>query len=473
MKKNTQISRRMFVKGLGAAGIGALAAPFVFPLRTFGAASPSAKLNIAVIGTGIRSLYLMQEALRQGGNVVALCDVDAAQITDTKKQIAKKLPGIGAAAMEKVKVYNDYRKLLEAEKSFDAVLIATGSRWHAPLTVVFMKAGKHVYCEKPLVNKATEARELAALTRASKVVTQTGTQGASAKTFRRTMEIIDAGLLGQVREVHLWACMFPMYPPSHDRPPGEDPVPAGLNWDFWLGPAPLRPFKKGVYHPGSLKYLSWFDLSNGMLAGMGSHTFSLPVRALKLGEPTRVEAEISEPIKETYISAGRFRYEFAARGNLAPVTLWWTDGDKYPPERVTQNLRAMSGEVPKHGCLFLGEKGEIYADGWGTHCVMKLKGDKHWRGVLDHEAAKAVPVTLPRVEGDNHMIEWLEACKGGAPTFTNLEVGAHCCQVFLPGIISLRLGRPIEWDAANLKVPGAPEADPMIQKNYRMKWMLA
>jgi hypothetical protein len=272
--------------------------------------------------SGIRSLYLIEEALRQGGNIVALCDVDAAQIADTKAKIAKRLPDIGPAAMAKAKVYDDYRKLLEAEKSFDAVMIGTGSRWHAPLTVVFMRAGKHVYCEKPLVNKATEAREIAALSRASKVITQTGTQGTSAKTFRRTMEIIGAGLLGQVREAHLWCCHFPMYPPSHNRPEGEDPVPAGFNWDFWLGPAPLRPFKKGVYHPGSLKYLPWLELSNGMLAGMGSHTFSLPVRALKLSESTRVEADITEPIKETYISAGRFRYEFAARGDLAPVTLW-------------------------------------------------------------------------------------------------------------------------------------------------------
>lgn len=467
MTRNTQPNRRSFIQRLAIT-----TAPLILPSRMISAA-PNAKLDIAVIGTGIRSIYLIQEALRQGANVVALCDVDAAQITETKQQIASKLPDPGAAAMGKAAVYDDYRKLLEAEKSFDAVMIATGSRWHAPLTKVFMEAGKHIYCEKPLVNHAAEARELAALSRASKVVTQTGTQGTSAKTFRRTVEIIESGLLGQVREVHLWACLFPLYPPSHNRAEGEDPIPPGFNWDFWLGPAPWRPFKRGVYHPGSLKFLAWLDLGNGMLAGMGSHTFALPVRALRLGEPVRVEAEISEPIKETYPSAGRFRYEFAGRGDLAPVTLWWTDGNQYPPEHVTRDLRAMSGEVPKHGCLLLGEKGQIYADGWGNHCVMKLAGETHWRGVLDHEAAKAVPVTLPRVEGDNHMLEWLEACKGGAATFTDLEIGAHCCQVFLPGMLSLRLGRPIEWDAANLKVPGAPECDQWIQKNYRKKWMPA
>lgn len=472
MKNETGINRRSFLRRLGVAA-GGMAAPLILPSRLPGAVSPGNRLNIAVVGAGSRSMFLIQEVLRQGDNIVALCDVDAAQIATTQKQISSKVEGIGADAMRKVAVYDDYRKLLGAAKSYDAVLIATGSRWHAPMTVVFLNAGKHVYCEKPLANNAAEARELVALAQEGKVVTQTGTQGASAATFRRTMELIQAGMLGHVRELHLWSCWCPMYPPSHERPPGEDPVPEGFNWDFWLGPAPWRPFKSGVYHPGSLKSLNWLDLSNGMLAGMGSHTFMLPFRALNLCEPTRVEAEISEPIKETYISAGRFRYEFPQRGDLAPVTLWWTDGNKYPPEHVTESLRAMRGEVPKHGCLFLGDKGVLYADGWGTHCMMKLKDDPRWRGVLDHETAKTLPVTLPRVEDDNHMHEWLLACKGGAPTFTDLAVGAKCCQAFLPGIISLRLGRPIDWDATHMKVPGTPEADRFIQKHYRMKWMIA
>lgn len=478
MKSTPHTSRRRFLTRLAAAGLAAPAAASALN-RTHasaagneGGAAPGARLDIAVIGAGLRSLHLIQETLRQGENIVALCDVDAAQIERTQSLISKKLPGPGADAMRKARVYDDYRRLLDAADSFDAVLIATGSRWHAPLASAFLKADKHVYCEKPLVNKAVEARELAATARARRAaVTQTGTQGASAGSFRRTMEIVQAGVLGPIAELHLWSCWCPMYPPSHNRPPGEDPVPPGFNWDFWLGPAPWRPFKKDVYHPGSLKTLNWLDLSNGMLAGMGSHTFLLPVRALRLGEPTRVEADITEPIRETYISAGRFRYEFAARPGLPPVTLWWTDGDKYPPEPITRSLKQMAGSVPKHGCLFLGRDGELYADGWGTHCVMRLRGEKTWRGVLDHEAAKPVPVTLPRAEGDNHMAEWLGACKGGPAPFTDLAIGAHCAQVFLPGIVSLRLGRAIDWDADELRVPGAPEADSFIQKNYRTKWL--
>ena len=335
-----------------------------------------------------------------------------------------------------------------------------------------MKAGKHVYCEKPAVRKIAEARELIELASRCKVVTQYGTHGGSGKAFRRSIEIIQAGLLGQVRAVHMWCDGYGKNPPSHDRPPGEDPLPAGLNWDFWLGPAPLRPFKRGIYHPGCLAFQNWLDLDNGMLAGQGAHTFYLPVRALKLDYPVRVEAEIPEPVKETYVSRGSFRFDFAARGGLAPVSVWWMDGGNYPPAHVTQGLKVMSGRVPNMGCLFLGEKGELFAGGWGESGAMRLPGDRQWRGVLDHDAARTVPLSLPRAPGDNHMAEWLGACQGGPPTFTALEVGAHVAEVYLPGMLALRLGRPIEWDGAAMKAKGLPEADPLIEKNHRSKWMV-
>lgn len=472
-RSEVESSRRAFIKGLGAAGACALGAPLVLPshVAVAGEASPGNKLNIAAIGTGGRCSALIQEVLRQGENIVALCNVDRTQLEATHKLVAQKAEQ-GADAARNVKLYDDYRKLLESAKSVDAVLIATGSRWHASLTVALMKAGKHVYCEKPLVYRISEARELIELTLKCKVATQTGTQGGSGQMFRRSMEIIQSGLLGQIRQVYLWCDGYGPNPPSHDRPPGEDPIPAGLNWDFWLGPSPLRPFKSGVYHPGCLRFQNWLDLCNGMLAGQGAHTFNLPVRALKLGYPTRIEPEIPEPLKETYVSKGKFRFEFAARGDLAPVTLWWTDGGKYPPEEVTQGVKAVSGTVPKMGCLFVGEKGDLCAGGWGEGDLMRLKGDAKWRGVLDHEAAKPLPLTLPRVPGDNHMLEWLQACKGGPATFSGFEFGAHVSEVYLPGIVALRLGRPIEWDGAAMAVKGAPEADQFIRADYRKKWML-
>jgi hypothetical protein len=466
----TRCSRRTVLKGLGLAGVGALASPLILPSGVWGAgaASPNNKLNVAAIGTGGRCSGLIQEVLSNGDNLVALCDVDQTQLERAAKLVADKA-GQGA---KKPNCYEDYRKLLETEKSLDAVLVATGSRWHAPLCVAFMKAGKHVYCEKPLVRRIAEARELIELVPKCKVATQHGTQGGSSKAFRRSIEVIQAGLLGQIRLVHMWCDGYGRFPPSRDRPAGEDPVPFGLNWDFWLGPVPFRPFKRGVYHPGCLAFQNWFDLCNGMLAGQGAHTFNLPVRALKLDHPTRVEAEVLEPVKETYVSRGSFRFDIAARGDLAPVTVWWMDGEKYPPEEVTQGVTAISGKLPKFGCLFVGEKGELFAGGWGENGIMKLKGDKGWRGVLDHEAAKPVPVTLPRAPSDNHMLEWLQACQGGPATFTPFDVAAQAAAVYLPGNVSLRLGRPIDWDGVAMKARGVPEADPLIQKMYRTKWLL-
>jgi len=465
MNRKSNLTRRSLVKAMAAGTLGV-------PWLALGvrAASAHGKLNIALIGSGGRGSYIASEALGLGENLVALCDVDQAQIASARKFFSEKVER-GAAAMGQAKIYDDYRKLLDQEKSFDAVMIATGSRWHAPLSVGFIKAGKHVYCEKPPIRKLAEAREIIELVPKCKVATQTGTQGASGKASRRALEVIRSGILGQIRHAYLWCDVYGKNPPSHDRPPGEDPVPAGLNWDFWLGPAPLRPFKRDVYHPGCLRFQNWLELCNGMLAGQGAHTFDLPVRALRLDYPIRVEADRPEPLKETYPSKGMFRFEFAARGDLAPVSVWWSDGGRYPPEEATRGLKSVSGKVPAIGALFVGDKGELFAGGWSEGGIMRLQGDKNWRGVLDHEAAKAVPVTLPRAPGDNHVLEWLRACKGGPATFTGLDVGAHSAEVYLPGILALRLGRAIEWDGRAMKVKDAPEAEPLIQKAYRGTWM--
>lgn len=462
----TRLGRREFLQNAAA---GAIALPIVVPSRVFGAAAPSNRLHVAAVGTGGRCRHLMTEILRQGENLVALCDVDPRSIDAARSAMAK--VERGAEAMAKAKVYADYRKLLDAEKPLDGLVIAIGSRWHAPIAVRAMKAGKHVYCEKPLVRRIAEARELVELAPQCKVATQTGTQGGSGRAFRRTIEIIQAGLLGQVENLYLWSDYCGVFPPSHDRPAGEDPVPAGLNWDFWLGPCAWRPFKEKAYLPGCIRAQNWLDLCNGMLSGQGAHTFQLPVQALKLNPPVRVAAELPEPLKETYPSRGGFHFEFAARDGLAPVKLWWGDGGRYPSPEITDSLKSVSGSLPNTGCLFVGQRGQLCTTGWGAAGIMKLEGDTRWRGVLDHEAAKAVPVTLPRAPDDNHVQEWFQACKGGPATFTHFGVGARVAEVYLPGILALRLGRPIEWDASNMKVPGAPEADRWIEKAYRTKWL--
>lgn len=462
--------RRAFLKRVAAAGAGAVAAPLVVPSRVFGAMAPSNRLNVAAVGTGGRCRALMAEILGQGENLVALCDVDSRQFATLRKAMAGKADG-GDAILEKARQYEDYRKLLDTEKSLDAVVLAIGSRWHAPISLRALKAGKHVYCEKPLVRTIAEARELSELVPKCKLATQMGTQGTSSKAFRRAVEVIQAGVLGPVERVYLWSDYCGKFPPSHDRPAGEDPVPAGLNWDFWLGPSAWRPYKARVYMPGCIATQNWLELCNGMLSGQGGHTFQLPVRALRLGAPVRVAAESHEPVKETYVAQGAFRFEYPARHGLPPVTLWWGDGGRNPPDEVTESLRRRCGRLPDTGCLFVGQRGQLYTDGWGVAGIMKLDGDKQWRGVLNHEAVQSVPLSVPRLPNDNHMQEWFQACKGGPATYNDFVIGARVSEAYLPGILSLRLGRPIEWDSAAMKVPGAPEADRWIQNSYRMKWL--
>jgi len=470
MSKENQFSRRGFMGATLAAG----SMPFLLPSKALGAAAPSGKLNLAVIGVGGRGHgALLPELMRMGEhcNVVALCDVDSAMIANAKSYVAKNVENSGDA-VARFKTYADYRKLLDQEKSLDGVVIAAGNRWHVPLSRTFMKAGKHVYCEKPLGLGISELRELRELTRASKnVVTQIGAQGAANSSFRRSIEILQAGVLGQVREVHCWTTRECQ--PSQKRPDGEDPVPAGLNWDFWLGPSPYRPYKQSLYTGGLSNWCRWFDFGDGTIADMGIHSFNLAVRALELESPARVEAKIPEPVLDTYVSKGRFRFDFAPKGKRAAVSLFWYDGtDALPPAEVTQSLLASFGSVPLHGCVYIAEKGILWTDPWGQAGCVKFTGEPKFRGVHDHEACKPVPVTLPRLANQNHMAEWLNACKQGTGTFSDFDIGGLVTEICLTGTLALRLGGSIEYDGATMKVKGAPEADVLIRKPQRTQWFL-
>ena len=334
----------------------AAAAPLVLPSRVCAAdpQAPSNRFNIALIGCGGRGNDILREAIGNGANVIALCDADAARIANTRKS-----PGraeIRPEVRNRSRGYEDYRELIDKEKSLDGVLIAVGPWWHAPLSTAFIKAGKHVYCEKPLTRLVSEARALGQLAKESKVTTQMGTQGAASESFRRAVEIIQAGLLGQIREVHVWHANNPG-PKSHARPAGEDPVPAGFNWDLWVGPAPLRPYKKDVYQPGCRRTSWWFDFGAWILGDFGVHTWQLPIRALKLNYPVRVEHNVPEPVLETFVSTTKIRYEFAARGDLAPVTAWDYDSGNLPAERGHGRRRGGLRESAERGRDAAGRAG--------------------------------------------------------------------------------------------------------------------
>jgi len=465
--QHSRTSRRQFVKQAALAGAGALAVPQVIPSGLLGANAPSKRLNIGMLSCGDRSRQLLGSILGPGENIVALCDVSTEQISRLIKDAARH--GQNGAAVEKAKVYEDYRKLLEAEKSVDAVVVAPGQRWHVPMCKAALLAGKHVFCEKPLAHSVAETREIEELGKQTKLATQIGSQGGASETFRRSMEVIQAGVLGAVREVHTWITRS--FPPSAEIDRNADPIPSGLNWDFWCGPSQLLPFKR-YYLGGCLAWGRWLEFGDGHLADMGAHAHNLPWRALKLTRPISCRCEHPEPLKDSYPSANKFCWEFPARGDLPPVTLWWHDGAKAgPPEPLASQLAATYNRVPGDGVLFVGEKGLLFANAWGVGGTIKMAGEEKFRGVLNHEAAKSVPVTLPRAPGQDHMREWLDACKGEGKTFQGFDTAAPICEIAMVGIVALRLGKPVQWDSASMKVKDAPEAEVLVHRPQRKKWL--
>lgn len=464
MAQHSRLTRRSLLKTVAAAGVGAWTLPHVVPARALAGEGANRKLNLALIGCGGRMGQILGSALQQGDQVLAICDVDRRQIAALKQRFAEPL----AAA----KVYEDYRQLLEVEKSVDAVVLAPGQRWHVPMSKAAMLAGKHVFCEKPLAHSCAEAREIRELGRQSQLATQLGTQGGSTDTFRRSMELIQAGLLGQIREVHCWITRS--FPASAPIDTNADPLPEGLNWDFWCGPSPLLPFKSYyIAAPGAVGCLHWgrwLAFGDGHLADMGAHGLNLPWRALKLGTPLRASVAIPEPLQDSYPSASDFRWDFAAREGMDAVSVWWHDGRQAgPPEELGRELLSTYGKVPDNGVLFAGEKGILFSNAWGVGGVVKLQGDDKCRGVQDHEAGKSVPVTLPRTR--DHMREWLAACKGEGRTFQGFDSSATVAEVAMVGMVAMRLGKTVEWDSENLKVKGIAEAEPLVQLEHRKKWL--
>ena len=476
----TNLSRRTFLKS-SLAGAGLAAFPQIVSSRAWGATSANRRLNVAIIGCGNRASQILPAVVAEGDNIVAMCDVDPAAIASLKRgeqnprdRRAKKggkPPAALTAAVAKATEYDDFRRLLEREKSLDVVIIATGQRWHMPISKTALQAGKHVFCEKPLAHSVAEARDMELFMRGKKLVTQIGTQGGATDTFRRSMEVIQTGLLGQVRSVYCW--MDRTFPPSEAISRNADPIPSGLNWDAWCGPSPVHPFKE-YYLGGCLSWGRWLEYGDGHLADMGAHAHNLPLRALELGPPIRVSVESSERAKDSYPAENKFQWHFAARGKYDPVTVWWIDGPYAgPPNDVTADIRTTYGKVPTNGCLFVGEKGVLLADAWGRGGVMRLKNDSSpkCRGVLDHEAAKALPVKYRRAPGQDHMKEFLDACKGGEVTFQPFDIAARAAEFAMTGMVALRVGQPIEWDSANLVAKNCADAERWVHLPQRKKWL--
>jgi hypothetical protein len=487
-------SRRSFLKTATLA-TGALA--FGVPTLLRGQ-NLNSKLNIAVIGAGGKGASDTDHC--SGENIVALCDVDSEYCS---KQIQKYI---------QAEFYRDYRVMFdEIGKHIDAVIVATPDHFHAIAESHAMRLGKHVYGQKPLTQTIYEARYLRNLAQETKVVTQMGNQGSASDGLRRAVECIQAGIIGQVHEVHIWTNR-PTWPQGMGRPEGSDPVPDALNWNVWIGPAPMRPFKEKIYHP--FNWRGWQDFGTGALGDMACHTVNMPFRALRLSDPTEIEAEAFGGMNtESYPIGSKIRFHFPTRITSVPaarrtwfhkhdiigqvpVTLWWYDGGQptpdprargghdgsnKPPRDLTKDIEEMLGEIPGSGCLLVGDKGIVFSpDDYGEQFFVKLNDEKKYTHYKKHPAVALIPQTLPRnpFTGDidqRQHLEWIAAIKENNPQlcYSRFDIAAKLTEIVLLGCVALRVGKKIEWDGPNMRAFNCPEADQFIKRDNRTGWMLS
>ena len=480
MSNNTPSSlpmtrRRFIYRSALAAGATVVTGPlWAASPRTL---SPSDKLNIGCVGCAGKGSSDIEWCSSE--NIVALCDVSQNAL-DRQKQ---KFPN--------AKVYKDYREMLEKEKSLDAIDIATPDHMHAVIASMAIKMGKHVYCQKPLTHDVYEARVLRDLAKKHKVATQMGNQGSASDGLRRAVEVVQSGLVGPVRQAYVWTNR-PIWAQGMDRPAGSDPVPPGLDWDLWLGTAPMRPYKEtwgaeqsggkrgrnGVYQPFSWR--GWQDFGTGALGDMACHTVNWPFRALNLGYPTEIEAQSSGMNKEMYPKNSQIRFEFPAREGNPPLTFHWYDGGSLPPKDLTGDVVALLDKVSTSGCLLVGEKGELFSSEDGDQdfrFFVKLKDEKELKRATDHEAVKAIPEKLARnafhgSPDQRQHLEWISACKGGKPGYSDFDIAAYLTEIILLGCVALRTGKKLEWDGPGMKAKNAPESAQYVKRQYRKGWSL-
>lgn len=417
--------------------------------------APNDKINLAFIGAAGRAAENMA-GIREAEdvNVVALCDVDQ----DRLAAAGGKYP--------KATRYRDFRELLDKEKSLDAVVVSTPDHIHAPATIMALKTGRHVYCEKPLTRTVQEARQVALAARQAKVATQMGNQGMAFEGNRLINEWLADGAIGPVREVHAWSDR-----PTHkgrlplwwaqglDRPKETPTPPASLDWNLWLGPAPWRP-----YHPAYVpfKWRGWWDFGSGGLGDMGIHNLAPAFAALKLGAPTSVYGSSSPVFPESLPVASVVHYEFPARGELPPVKLHWYDGGLMPPR--PEELEDDFELDREDGLIFVGDKGKMLVEGWGGEKPRLIPATRH-------KEYRRPPKTLPRSVG--HHKEWLLACRTGSATRSNFDFAGPLTEAVLLGSVCIRLGGlKLYWDSTNLKITNEPEANKYLHYSYRPGWTL-
>jgi predicted dehydrogenase len=449
-QNNKRISRRDFMGGAAAA-----LAFTVVPGHVL-AQPPSEKVNVAAIGAGGMGAGNTRACAAAGANIVALCDVDWKKGDE------------GFSRFPEAKKYKDFRKMLDEQKNIEAVIVATPDHFHTVAAMAAMRRGKHVYVQKPLTRLVSEARALTEAARKYKVVTQMGNQGHSGNGVRDICEWIWDGAIGEIREVHAWTNR-PVWPQGIDRPQGEDPIPATLDWDLWIGPAPMRPFKalpdnpnESVYCP--FRWRGWWDFGGGALADMACHVLDPVFWALKLKYPTSVQAESTPVNNETFPKASTVHYEFPAREGMPPVKIHWYDGGRTPEK--PEALGDMKIGQAASNVLFIGSKGVLRCGEYGD--------DPHLFPLSLMRDYKRPPKTLKRIS-TGHEGNWLEACKAGGQATSNFDYAGPFTEMVTMGNLAIRpenVGKKLLWDGEKMRVTNDEKANEYVQMHYREGWSL-
>ncbi len=413
-------SRRSFLTRSSALALSFSIVPR-YVLGGAGYIPPSDRLNVAGIGAGGMGGGDIATVSRLGANIVALCDVNDERAAGSFR------------AFPRARRYKDFRVLLDKEANqIDAVTVGTPDHIHAVASMAAIQAGKPVYCQKPLTHTLHECRELTRAARKAGVPTQMGNQGHATEGARLTNEWIAAGIIGTVREVHVWSDRAGrLWKQGIGRPKETPTVPSTLDWNLWLGPARKRP-----YHPAyaPVSWRGWWDFGTGAMGDMGCHIIDHPVWALRLGPPSTVESrttldgsflEGDRPNDETYPIAAIIYYEFPARGDLPPVRMTWYEGGLMP---AAPSELSLADRLPDNGVLYVGSKGKMYHS---SHGGMPQLLPREL-----HEAAAKVPKTMERSPG--HYEEWVQACKGGPRPVSNFDYSGPLTEIALLGVLSLR-----------------------------------
>jgi predicted dehydrogenase len=463
------VSRRAVV----AAGL----APLVLPRHVLGGRgyqAPSDTLAIAAVGVGGMGRNYLEGCKQE--KIVALCDLDhnyAATAFDTYPAARR---------------YHDYREMFDKEaRNFDALIIAVPDHMHAILLMAAIEMNKHIYCAKPIAHSIGEVRKVRqALLEAKGIVTKGSIQDSRTDYSRSTTEILISGVLGPIREIHIWT-FHPIYPCSLVRPTEIQTPPAGMDWDLWIGPAPYRPYHR-AYHPANWR--AWWDFGEGDVGDMGCHTFHTYFEELRLAAPSVVYGycstrydDISKPAPtpETEGSANVVSWEYPPRGGMPPLKMFYYDGGIKPPRPAELDH---STAMPREGVLFVGDQGKLMSSYYGGNPFAPFGRPPSGGG-----AARGLPgglllpesrfkdfeqpaKTLPRCERADHYTDWTRSCKTGTPTALPIEFACRLTELALLGTLALRTGKTIEWDADAMRVTNDADANQYVAPPYRAGWQL-